>query len=427
MSALATLQQIPQCPVTDETLHLAFVGAYSQLSLVAKRLNLDDLDKRAMENCTAAVEQIQNDFAIRLNHETDTYNALCDAMEELQSELSELSPLRNEIARIRQEAEDRIATAEHNSAMAAMEAENKVIRATGELETCKSDLINSQLALKTVAKTYDIYRRKNPERLHVELSAKDKEISGMRAERKKSSETQQMLQRKLNVADKEVGKERNLRGAVERQLTLQTALYDNLKERVDFHDGREDVRQFILVAKNHSEVGCYIYNYHFGLSIYEKVRGSALELADFHFQIRTAMMIAMDVVPGVWGNPIFECIPQLVDIWDTAINDELHERIMARLAKDFPKLHQRIVDAKAAPIAELPLPAKTLSALSKAGYETVQQIASELPFELTNIKGIGEQTAEAILAAVNSWSISWTRKNGDIENIRSNRVRSPQA
>lgn len=422
MSDLAPIPQIPPCPVTDEVLNLGFEAAYNQLNLTMRRISGDDLDRRAIENCIAALEQIQADFVVKLNYETDTYNALMDAFDLLQAQLSELSPLKNEIDKIRLDASERIEEAEDALKLGMLELEGERERLKGEREALQTDLLNAQLSLKAVMMQFDTYKRKNPERLHAEISEKSKEISRLRAERKDSSKARQELQQKLNIADREVTKGRNERARVEGELSKITALHNHLKERVDFHDGRESVKEFILLTKDGSEVGCYIYSYHFGLSIFEKIRGPSLELADFHFQIRTAMMLAMDVVPGIWGNPIFECLPGLVDIWNPAINDELHDRIMARLALDFPRLHRRILDAMAAPVTELQLPAKTLSVLSKAGYETVQQIAAELPFELTKIKGVGEQTAEEILAAINSWCIAWSRKNGEVENTRSNRV-----
>ncbi|MGU7802016.1 DNA-directed RNA polymerase subunit alpha C-terminal domain-containing protein, partial [Escherichia coli] len=88
---------------------------------------------------------------------------------------------------------------------------------------------------------------------------------------------------------------------------------------------------------------------------------------------------------------------------------------MVRLEMDFPKIHKRALDAIAAGIDELTLPAKVLSTLKCAGFKNVQAIASVLPFELVDIKGIGEQTATEITNAINSWAIRWARENGDIE------------
>lgn len=423
MSVLAKFQQLPECPVNDETLHMAFVGAYNQLALMGKRLKLDDLDQRVLDNCISSLEQIQSDFALRLNHETDTYNALSDAFEAMQEQLSELSPLRGEIARIQQEAQEKVEEAERAADMRAMQAEGKVIQAENAHSALVSDFTTAQLALTNMTRDFATYRRKYPERMAAEIQSKDNEISQMRADRKKESAMKQELQRKLNVADKEVGNERRMRGEVSDELFKATALYNSLKERVEFHDGREDVQQYLLQTKDGcGDIGCYIYNFHFGLSVFHGVKDVSIETANFHYQIRTAMMLAMDVVPGIWGNPVFQLLPQLVDIWDTAINDDLHARIMARIQLDYPKLHQRILDGKAAPLTELIIPAKTINLLQKAGYETVADVGGELPGELLKIKGLGEQSITDIKAAVNSWCITWSRTHGDIENIKSNRV-----
>lgn len=423
MSVLAKFQQLPECPVNDETLHMAFVGAYNQLALMGKRLKLDDLDQRVLDNCISSLEQIQSDFALRLNHEVDTYNALSDAFETMQEQLSELSPLREEIARIQQEAKEKVEEAERAADIRAMQAEGKVIHAENAHNALVADFTTAQLALTNMTRDFNTYRRKYPERMAAEIQSKDNEISQMRADRKKESAIKQELQRKLNIADKEVGKERRMRGEVSDELFKTTALYNSLKERVEFHDGREDVQQYLLQTKDGSgDIGCYIYNFHFGLSVFHGVKDVSIETANFHYQIRTAMMLAMDVVPGVWGNPVFQLLPQLVDIWDTAINDDLHARIMARIQLDYPKLHQRILDGKAAELTELGIPAKTINLLQKAGYESVADVGGELPGELLKIKGLGEQSITDIKAAVNSWCITWSRTHGDIENIKSNRV-----
>lgn len=425
MSALAQLQQIPECPVTDETLHLAFVAAYNQLSLISKRLKLDDLDLRAMENCTAALEQIQGDFAVRINHESDTYNALVDAFESLQAQLSELSPLKGEIDRIRQDAADRIQEAVQAADTRAMAAENDVINRDNEIISLNSALTTLKLSFTNLQRDYTSYCRKYPERMAQELLNKDKEISQLRADRKKESAIKQELQRKLNTADKEVGKERRLRGELSEDLLKTNALYASLKERVEFHDGRDDIQQYLLQLKDGSgDVGCYIYNFHFGLNVYLGLKDVAIQTANFHFQIRTAMMQAMDVVPGIWGNPIFKLFPELVDIWDTAINDDLHARIMRRIEQDYPRLHQRIMDGKAAPLTDLNIPTKVATLLTKAGYETVADVGGELSNELLKIKGIGEQAVDQIRTEVNSWCIAWSRQHGDIENVKNNRVKT---
>jgi hypothetical protein len=361
---------------------------------------------------------------MRLNHEADTYNLLLDALEQVQQQLGAQSALVNEVTKIRLDAENAIEDAREAATQRVLEADNRVINAENQLEGIRSALTTAQLAFTSVSQEYEQYRRKNPERLARDLNERDKTISQLRADRKKDSLKRQELQIKLNIADKVVGEERRQRAATANDLMKTTALYNHLKERVEFHDGREDVQQFLLQLPDGSgDVGCYIYNFHFGLSVFHGVRDVSIETADFHFQIRTAMMLAMDVVPGIWGNPVFRLLPELAPMWDTAINDELHTRIMKRLAQDFPRLHQRILDGKAAPVSELAIPTRLLNVLTKAGYETVADAGGELPDELAKVRGLSEASAIEIRAAVNSWCIKWAQANGDIENIRNPKVK----
>jgi len=423
-NVLKQLQKLPECPVDDEVLHQTFVTAYGQLSSMRKRLKLDDLEKRLLDNCLSALEQVQIDINLRLNHEADTYNVLADALEHVQQELDGHSVLAAEIAQIRLEAKNAADEAIQEARIREGEAENRAINAENARDRNADALVTAQLALTTLNQEFTHYRRKNPERLASDLQERDKTISQHRADRKKQSALIQELQQKLNIADKEVGKERRLRGETANDLIKLTASHNHLKERVEFHDGQEDVAQFLLQLPDGSgDVGCYIYNYHFGLSVFHGMRDVSIETANFHYQIRTAMMLAMDVVPGVWGNPVFRILPDLLPMWDTAINDELHERIMTRLALDFPRLHQRIIDGKAAPVSELVIPARALNALVKAGYDTVAAVGGELPPELVKVKGLSEATVEEIRAAVNSWCIAWARTNGDIEAIKNPNVK----
>lgn len=424
LAPIQQLQQLPECTVDDDVLHQSFVTAYGQLNSIRKRLTLDDLELRLLNNCTNALEQIQIDIGLRLNHEADTYNLMADALEQAEEQLSSHSALHGEITKIRLDAQNAIEEAREAAEAKVSEAENRVINAENARDGVKSALTTAQLALATLTQEHAQYRRKHPERLALDLNERDKTISQMRADRKKESAKRQELQSKLNIADKVVGTERRLRAETVNDLLKTTALYNHIKERVDFHDGREDVQQFLLqLPDGTGDVGCYIYNFHFGLSVFHGIRDVSIETADFHFQIRTAMMLAMDVVPGVWGNPVFRLLPDLLPMWDTAINDELHTRIMKRLVIDFPRLHQRILDGQAAPLSELAISTRILNVLTKAGYECVANVAGELPGKLALMKGLSEASEAEIRAAINSWCINWSKANGDIENIKNPNIK----
>lgn len=409
--------------MTDDVLHLSFVSVFNQLTLTQKRIKGDDLDRRALENTISVIEQLQNDVNTRLDEDTADYNELVGQLETMNSQLLDLQLYRTTVEQNAQAKEDELEGLRHQAKMKVLEVENTLIKLQGEIGQLGEELESSKVAYQSLKVSFDSYKRENPASGRAEREELLKTVSKMRAERKEANKRLQELQQKLNTADKEVSASRNQSAKDRQNLDRMNVLHENLKKRVDLHDGRESVKVFTVETEAEQELSLYIYNYHFGLlARNSKIRGHVIELADFHFQIRTAMLVAMDVVPGVWGNPVYERLSVFGNAWNAAVDEELHERIMARLAMDFPKIHQRILDAKAAGIDELTLPAKVLALLKKSGFTTVQAIAAVLPSALVEIKGIGEQSATEILNAVNSWAISWSRKHGDIETYKSNVV-----
>ena len=426
MSAMPQPEQAT--PITDEVLEMSFQAIYNQLNLTLRRIGGDDLDRRALEMCIGTVEQLHIDFATRLNENADSYNALCDTLDELQSRLNELSPLQSEIARIRQDAEDRIEAAQNAVALERLELENKAISFQGDIDSMADQIVTAALAHKALDLTHKNYVRANPTSMHAERKKLEKDVSSLRAERKDLNKRLQALQSKLNVADKEIAESRRKTVRANQERDRLDALYEHLKKRVDLHDGREDVRHYTFVTPEGHEVTFYLYNYHFGLMTARKVFGDqVIELADFHYQIRTAAMYAVDVVPSVWGRPVYNANDMIELARNSELDEELSRRIQARMLLDFPKIHQRIQDANNAPIDELLLTAKTLSVLKKAGCESVLDIAAVLPKDRLNITGVGEKMAAEIEPAINSWCIRWSKEHGDVEPHLSNVLASSKS
>ncbi|HCD8984426.1 TPA: hypothetical protein NEF81_002469 [Citrobacter freundii] len=411
--------------ITDEVLHLSFVGVYNQLNLTLRRISGDDLDRRALETSISMIEQLQSDVNTRLDDETNDCNALIEQLETTKNQLLEMNLYKVGVQEEAQAKEDELEGLRHDVKMKALELENSIINLQSQIESSAQELTTMQLAYNSLKASFDTYKRLHPESLLRERDDLTKQVSRLRAERKDTNKRLQTMQGKLNIADKEVATARSNLITKRQDLDRLNALYENLRKRVDFHDGREQVKLHTVVTEQGTELNLYIYNFHFGLLARNSyIKGHVIELADFHFQIRTAMLVAMDVVPGVWGNPIYERLSVFKNAWNPAIDEELHQRIMTRLEMDFPKIHKRALDAIAAGIDELTLPAKVLSTLKCAGFKNVQAIASVLPFELVDIKGIGEQTATEITNAINSWAIRWARENGDIEAYKSNVISS---
>lgn len=411
--------------ITDEVLHLSFVGVYNQLNLTLRRISGDDLDRRALETSISMIEQLQSDVNTRLDDETNDCNALIEQLETTKNQLLEMNLYKVGVQEEAQAKEDELEGLRHDAKMKALELENSIINLQSQIESSAQELTTMQLAYNSLKASFDTYKRLHPESLLRERDDLTKQVSRLRAERKDTNKRLQTMQSKLNIADKEVATARSNLITQRQDMDRLNALHENLKKRVDFHDGREQVKLHTVVTEQGTELNLYIYNFHFGLLARNSyIKGHVIELADFHFQIRTAMMVAMDVVPGVWGNPIYERLSVFKNAWNPAIDEELHQRIMVRLEMDFPKIHKRALDAIAAGIDELTLPAKVLSTLKCAGFKNVQAIASVLPFELVDIKGIGEQTATEITNAINSWAIRWARENGDIEAYKSNVISS---
>ncbi|MEG1689569.1 MAG: DNA-directed RNA polymerase subunit alpha C-terminal domain-containing protein [Hafnia sp.] len=417
-----TAEQITtQTRITDEVLHLSFVGVYNQLNLTLRRISGDDLDRRALETSISMIEQLQSDVNARLDDETSDCNGIIEQLETTKNQLLEMNLYKVGVQEDAQAKEDELEELRHGAKMKALELENSIINLNKQIESSAQELTTAQLAYGSLKASFDAYKRLHPESLVRERDELTRKVSKLRADRKDTNKRLQSMQSKLNEADKEVATARSNLITKRQDVDRLNALYEHLKKRVDFHDGREQVQLHTVVTEKGDELNLYIYNYHFGLLARNNhIKGHVIELADFHFQIRTAMLVAMDVVPGVWGNPIYERLSVFEKAWNPAIDEELHQRIMGRLEMDFPKIHKRAVDAVAADIDELTLPGKVLSALKNAGFNNVQSIASVLPFELVAIKGVGEQAATDITNAVNSWAIRWSRENGDIETYKSN-------
>ncbi|NDO81531.1 hypothetical protein CJP72_12370 [Citrobacter sp. NCU1] len=414
--------------ITDEVIHLSFVGVYNQLALTLRRIGGDDLDRRALESCISIIEQLQGDIHARLDDETSDYNAVMERLEGANRKLLEMNIYKSNVEDNAQAKEDELEELRHQAKMKTLELEGALIQLKDQINSSGQELETAQLAYKALKADFDTYRRLNPESLHRERDELTKSVSKLRAERKDTNKRMQSLQGKLNIADKEVSVARTKLIAQRQDLDKLNIVHEHLKKRVDFHDGRESVKLYTVVSDQGSEFNLFIYNYHFGLMARNShIKGHVIELADFHFQIRTSMLTAMDVIPGVWGNPIYERLSVFEKAWDSAIDEELHQRIMVRLEMDFPKIHKRVVDAIAAEIGELTLPAKVIALLKNAGFHNVQSIAAVLPFELVDIKGIGQQTADEIVNAVNSWAICWSRENGDIEVYKSNLLKSTKS
>ena len=73
----------------------------------------------------------------------------------------------------------------------------------------------------------------------------------------------------------------------------------------------------------------YIHEYPHGLVAETGQRGEALLTANYHQQIRTNRLLTMDVIPSVWGTPLYYRLPGFETDWNTDIDECPADKIMA--------------------------------------------------------------------------------------------------
>ncbi|EPL8679419.1 hypothetical protein N0P70_005412 [Klebsiella michiganensis] len=176
------------------------------------------------------------------------------------------------------------------------------------------------------------------------------------------------------------------------------------------------VERFNILYNGQDSVA-YLHSYPTGLTAMSSLRGEVLMTANFHYQIRTNRLITMDVVPSIWGVPVFYLISGFEKEWNTDIDKTLGAWILAQLERDYPRLHNRIMDAKAAPVDELVMRPETMAEIQKTSFDSVWSVACIPSSHHDVIPFMQGERRDEILNAVRVWANRWDKANGGVEEL----------
>lgn len=264
-------------------------------------------------------------------------------------------------------------------------------------------LVNDELM-----RSFNNYKKDYPESLITDIRSRERDIAALKRERKTLKDENVDLGKVLREQKRKrvVLEADNLARVKEIQTLKDNELA--LRDTLDEYSGVKDKVKCFDITKIGGNGGfAYIYSYPYSLAADVGRRHEVMLTARFHFQIRTSHLLAMDVIPTVWGAPSYNRLKDIEDNWNTEIDEELHQRIMLKLEKTFSQLHKRISDSKEASVDELQMRPATLMARKERGFKTVFNVASIPSTFIPSIDGLDKQMDEEIVASVRMWATKW--------------------
>ncbi|HBT4785561.1 TPA: hypothetical protein MB364_000864 [Klebsiella variicola subsp. variicola] len=393
--------------VKNDDVFIAEVEAMrSQVVLLQKRTSGDDLTTRLFDSVLGTVDSLLEGFNARLDAEAEDYNSLVDRFEAYQDAankaMSTLSLLINGPVTIETFAQ-----------------------CIFDLKKTHSDMLeqvatkHQQLVARVNATEVEFrqYKKTYPASLHDRIDRTEKDNRALKKERRELKEKVTELNQKF------VKKTADLT-ATSRALSLAEAKVEEL--RAECHQlghelnvavGMESVPEAFPMVCNGQEAVGYIHTFPYGLAATSDQRLEILTAAEIHFQIRTTRLISMDVLPSVWGAPLYVRLPGFAEDWNREIDECLSEKIMAYIGADFPRLHKRIMDSRNAPVDELKMRQATLDSIKATGFDTVYSVAC-IPAEFhENIPFMQGESRQEIIDACRVWANEWDKANGGVEDL----------
>lgn len=404
-----TAVEAQQENITDDILAAGLEAVRGQITLAMKRSGGDDLTKRVFESALLSISSLASDINLRLDQDVAEYNDLVEQFEKYQAEVNhqliELARLLPGLGAISIAQLTQTISAEiEELQLRAKHAENKTEAAL---------LVSEELK-----RMFNKYKKDYPETLVVTLRNKERENGGLKKERRELKEELSTLGKEMRALRKvnvQLEADNLARGRdIQRYKDNEASLRDTL----DDYSGIKDKVHCFDISRSGGTGGFgYIYSYPFGLAADVGRRGEVILTARFHFQIRTSHLLAMDVIPTIWGAPLYNRLKDFEADWNQEIDEELHQRIMGKLEGKFPKLHKRITDSKQATIDELEMRPGTLVALKELGFTSVFHVASIPSTYLPSILELDKEMDEEIVASVRMWASRWDRENGGVEEL----------
>lgn len=378
----------------------------SQIQLLQKRTAGDDLSKRLFESTLATADNLVNDINQLLDAGASDYNALVDQFEEFQRVV-------NASLISFSHATGMSATAETLGEIITEYAEQH----KREIGTLEASLQQANTLRAAAESDLRRYKKDFPSSLAKRLDDSERDNRSLKRERRELKERVSELNK---VSIKYQGENVSLR----KKLASAQAIIEKLKSecsQLGYDLNRacgmpERPESFPLMYDGRDAVA-YIHEYPHGLVAETGQRGESLLTANYHLQIRTNRLLTMDVIPSVWGTPLYYRMPEFAKDWNNDIDECLHNKIMAYLGEDYPRLHRRIMDAKDAPVDELKMRPETMEGIKDAGFDTVFSVAcipsnfhDELPFMQGDCR-------QEIIDSCRVWANEWDKKNGGVEDL----------
>lgn len=377
-----------------------------QVSLLKRELKGDDLSKHLIESSLATIDSLIVDFSERLDAEADDYNSLVGSFEEYQESANKAMGVVAAII-------DRDVTID------------TFAQAIFDLKQAHSDMLDQAVVkikqLKASNASQDAefkqYQKSYPKTLSERLDRMEKENRTLRKDRRELKESLTGLNQKFNKQCNELKEKTRALSVSRTEVDRLNLACRQLDQELQVALGVGDsVEPFPMVCNGKDIVG-YIHTFPYGLAAKSEMHNDILVAANIHYQIRTTYLVSMDVLPSIWGVPLYLRLPGFAEEWNRDIDESLSEKIMAYLETEFPRLHRRITDARVAPVDELKMRPETLAEIKKTAFDTVYSVAC-IPVEFhESIPFMLGENRQEIIDACRVWADRWDKENGGVEDL----------
>lgn len=401
------MSQPAEVQTTKEDLLIAEIQSMrSQIVLIQKRTTADDLTTRLFDTALMTIDSLLGNFDERLNAEADDYNQLVDRFERFHEKVRQAMVTLSQILK---------APVDADTLQQSILDLQKAHTDTLEQVALKHD----QLTARCVATEteYKQYRKAHPATLHSRIETLEKENRSLKKERR------ELKEKNTELSQKFVKQTANLTQA-KKLLTLSETKVEELRNECHLIGEELNVAagfgttpdSFPMVFNGHEATG-YIHTHPYGLTATSSLKTEILTMANIHYQIRTTVLLSMDVLPSIWGVPIYVRLDDFAAEWNTEIDECLADKIMDYYEGAFPKLHARITAAKEALVDELQMRPETMAAIKESKFDTVHSVAcipsafhEHIPFMQ------GDQRVE-VINACRVWADRWDKANGGVEQL----------
>ncbi|EES8307141.1 hypothetical protein BKF12_003306 [Escherichia coli] len=389
-----------------EIISTAIETLRTQIALIQKRNPGDDLSKRLHESVIATTDNLVAEINKLLDDGAVDYNKLVDQFEEYQQAVNDGLIRFSQVTGVS-------ATVESLGDAVNQFAANM----RNEIGNLEARLEQANTLRKSAEADLNRYKKDYPPSLTKRLDVAEKDNRTLKRERRE-------LKERLTKLNQQCIDYQGEGVTLRKKLATAQSIIETLKRECSQlgHDlnracGMGQRPETFPLMYDGRDAIAYIHEYPHGLVAETGQRGEALLTANYHQQIRTNRLLTMDVIPSVWGTPLYYRLPGFEKDWNTDIDECLADKIMAYLETDFPRLYRRIMDSKDAPIDELKMRPETLEAIKQTEFETVFSVACIPSCFHESIPFMQGDRRQEIIDACRVWANEWDKKNGGVEDL----------